>query len=56
MGGARKAAKKGLDVSLSAMRHAGWWLEWQTNRHACRQAAELRLLRPPAASTERPAA
>ena len=56
MGDARKAAKKGLYVSLSAVRHAGWWLEWQTNRHASRQAAELGLLRPPAASAERPAA
>ncbi len=56
MSGPREAGKKGLEYGLAAMRHAGWWLQWQTNRHAWREVAELEQLRPPAAGAERPAA
>ena len=56
MSGARDAGKKGLELGLAAIRHTGWWLQWQTNRHAFREVAELELLRPPAAAAERPAA
>jgi hypothetical protein len=56
MNDAREAAKKGLDLCLAAVRHAGWWLQWHTDRHACREATELGLLNPTAAGAERPAA
>jgi hypothetical protein len=53
---AREAAKKGLDLGVSAIRHAGWWLQWQADRHACREVADLKLLHPTAAPSEQPAA
>jgi hypothetical protein len=56
MSGMRDAARKGLDAGLSAVRHAGWWLRWQTDRHACREAAELELRLPRPAGAEHPAA
>jgi hypothetical protein len=56
MNGAHEAAKKGLEVGLAALRHAGWWLRWHTDRRASREAAELGALLPPTASVERPAA
>ncbi|HMJ95618.1 MAG TPA: hypothetical protein VK486_07185 [Thermoleophilaceae bacterium] len=56
MSEAREAARKGLEAGLAAIRHTGWWLQWQTNRNACREAAELGLLHPPAVPAERPAA
>ncbi len=52
MSSAREAARKGLDIGLAAIRHTGWWLQWQTNRTACREA-ELGLLHPPAVPAER---
>jgi hypothetical protein len=56
MGGAREAAMKGLHLGLAAIRHTGWWLRWHTDRRACREVAELGLLRPRMANVERPAA
>ena len=53
---AREAAKKGLDLGVAALRHASWWLQWQTDRHACREAVDLSLLRSTATASERPAA
>ena len=53
---AREAAKKGLNLGVSAIRHAGWWLQWQTDRHASRDAPELKLLHPDAAPSQQPAA
>jgi hypothetical protein len=61
--GAREAGKRGaaaLDAGLaltaSALRHVGWWLRWQTDRHSYREVTELAMLRPAAADAERPAA
>jgi hypothetical protein len=31
------AARKALDLGAAAIRHTGWWLRWQTDRHACRE-------------------
>ena len=56
MSSAREAARNGLELGLAAIRHTGWWLQWQTNRHACREAAELELLHPQAAGARRTAA
>jgi hypothetical protein len=56
MNEARDAARKGLDAALAAIKHTGWWLQWHTDRHACREATALGLLQPPAAPAERPAA
>ena len=53
---AREAAKKGLALSAAAVGHAGWWLRWQTDRHACREVAKLRPLPSRAADAERRAA
>lgn len=47
MSGAREAAKAGFGLSMSALRHAGWWLEWQmraTPRRGCRGPGEHDLL------------
>lgn len=43
----------GLDLGMAAIRHSGWWLRWQTDRHACREAAVLAA--PPADAAERAA-
>ena len=56
MSGPRDAAKKGLDVGLAAIRHAGWWLRWQTDRGSSREGTELGLLPARTARVERPAA
>ena len=56
MNDAREAAKKGLDLGVAVLRHASWWLQWQTDRHACREAVERTLLQPTAAASEQPAA
>jgi hypothetical protein len=60
MSGAQELAKKGLDLGLAAITHTGWWLQWHTDRHACRELTELAPLQPQAASAsasaERPAA
>jgi hypothetical protein len=53
---AREAAKKGLNLGVAVLRHAGWWLRWQTDRHACREAVDLGLLRSTAAASEQRAA
>jgi hypothetical protein len=58
MSGAQELAKKGLDLGLAAITHTGWWLQWHTDRHACRELTEFAPLQPQAAaaSAERPAA
>ena len=58
MSSAQELAKKGLDLGLAAITHAGWWLQWHTDRHACRELTEFAPLQPQAApaSAERPAA
>jgi hypothetical protein len=56
MSGARGAAKKGVHLSLGAIRHTGWWLRWQTDRRAYREVTELGLLRPRVVDAERPTA
>jgi hypothetical protein len=56
MQGVEEAARKGLDASLAAVRHAAWWLRWQTDRHACREVADLQLLAPRPANVQRPVA
>jgi hypothetical protein len=56
MSGAREAAKKGLEVGLAAVRHAGWWLSWHTDRRGCRELMELGARPPRSTSMEREAA
>ena len=56
MSGTRDAAAKALELSLSAVRHAGWWLRWHTDRHAVRGAAARDVRLPQPAGAERPAA
>jgi hypothetical protein len=58
MSGAQELAKKGLGLGLTAIAHTGWWLQWHTDRHACRELTELAPLQPQAAaaSADRPAA
>lgn len=56
MNRAREAAEKWVALSVAAAGHAGWWLRWHTDRHACREVAELRPLPTRAAEAERPAA
>jgi hypothetical protein len=56
MNRARDAAEKWLALSVAAAGHAGWWLRWQTDRHACREVARLRPLPTRAAGAERRAA
>jgi hypothetical protein len=56
MSGARELAMKGLSLGLAAARHTGWWLRWQTDRHASRELAELKAFAPRAAEPERRAA
>jgi hypothetical protein len=56
MSSAPEVAKKGLHLGLAAIRHAGWWLHWQTDRHASREVTELGLLPPRTVEAERPAA
>ena len=51
MSSAQELAKKGLDLGLAAIRHTGWWLQWQTDCHACRELTELELLQPQSAAT-----
>jgi hypothetical protein len=46
MSSAQELAKKGMGLGLAAIRHTGWWLEWQTDRHACRELTELTELAP----------
>lgn len=58
MSSAQELAKKGLDLGLAAITHTGWWLQWHTDRHACRELNEFASLQAQAAlaSAERPAA
>ena len=53
---AREAAKNGLNLTVAALKHASWWLQWQTNRHACRETVDLELPRPKATPSEQSAA
>jgi hypothetical protein len=53
----RGAAKKGFDLGVATIRHAGWWLWWHTDRHASREITELgTVLGPATAEARRPAA
>jgi hypothetical protein len=56
MSGAREAATKRLELGLTAIRHTGWWLRWQTGGRAYREVAELAPLPRRTATVERPAA
>jgi hypothetical protein len=56
MSDAREAARKGLELGIAAVNHAGWWLRWQTDHSACREVRELGFLAPPTADAEQPAA
>ncbi len=56
MSGTPEVAKKGLHLGLAAIRHVGWWLQWQTDRHASREVTELGQLSPRVVEAERPAA
>jgi hypothetical protein len=50
MSGAHEVARKGLDLGVAAVRHAGWWLRWQMHRHDCRDVTELVPLESPCES------
>jgi hypothetical protein len=56
MDGAREVATKGLNLSLAAIRHTGWWLRWHTARQGTREVTELGLLAAKPAGAQRPAA
>jgi hypothetical protein len=56
MNRAREAAEKWLALSVAAAEHAGWWLRWQTDRHASREVAKLGPPPTRAAEAERRAA
>ena len=38
-------------LTVSAVRHAGWWLDWQSGRAACRDLADAGLVPEPCESS-----
>jgi hypothetical protein len=42
-----------FDLTVSAVRHAGWWLEWHsgTGRDGCRDLADVDLVPQPCESS-----